>query len=62
MHNTIPSLHRSIIACSACPRLVQWREEIACTKTKRFIDQSYWGRPVPGFGDPEAQLLLVGLA
>lgn len=62
MHKTIPSLHRSIIACSACPRLVQWREEVAKNKTKRFQEQQYWGRPVPGFGDPEAQLILVGLA
>ena len=62
MHKTIPSLHRSIIACSACPRLVQWREAIAKNRIKRFKDQQYWGRPVPGFGDPDAQLLLVGLA
>jgi uracil-DNA glycosylase family 4 len=62
MHKTIPSLHRSIIACSACPRLVQWREEVAKNKTKRFQEQQYWGRPVPGFGDPDAQLILVGLA
>lgn len=62
MHKTIPSLHRSIISCTACPRLVAWREAIADTKTKRFSDQTYWGRPVPGFGDPNAQILLVGLA
>lgn len=62
MHKTIPSLHSSVIACRACPRLVQWRKEIAAAKTKRFRDEEYWGRPVPGFGDPDAQLLLVGLA
>lgn len=48
--------------CQRCPRLVGWREEIAHKKTKRFLDQEYWGRAVPGFGDPRARLLLVGLA
>lgn len=62
MATTIPSLNKRIISCRACPRLVLWREEIAEKKTKRFSDWKYWGRPVPGFGDHNAQILLVGLA
>ncbi len=46
----------------ACPRLVAWREEVARVRTRRFADQGYWGRPVPGFGDPRARVLVVGLA
>lgn len=49
-------------ACRACPRLVAWREEVAATKRAAFADQEYWGRPVPGFGDPQARVLLLGLA
>jgi uracil-DNA glycosylase len=56
------SLHREMIACRACPRLVAWREEAARVKVKRFRDWTYWARPVPGFGDPRARLLIVGLA
>jgi len=48
--------------CRACPRLVAWREDVAATKRRAFADQPYWGRPVPGFGDPAARLLVVGLA
>ena len=55
-------LHRTIVACRACPRLVAWREKVARDKVARFRDQDYWGRPVPGFGDPEARILVVGLA
>ncbi|NUN71064.1 MAG: uracil-DNA glycosylase [Bacteroidetes bacterium] len=62
MVRTIPSLHRAITHCSACPRLVEWRERVAAERTKRFAEETYWGRPVPGFGDPKARLLLVGLA
>jgi len=51
-----------IVACRACPRLVEWRERVAREKTARFADQTYWGRPVPGFGDPAAGILVVGLA
>jgi uracil-DNA glycosylase family 4 len=56
------SLHRELIRCRACPRLVAWREEAARVKVKRFRDWTYWARPVPGFGDPRARLLIVGLA
>lgn len=62
MARTIESLQRTITRCRACPRLVEWRERVARERTKRFADQEYWGRPVPGFGDPDARILLVGLA
>lgn len=48
--------------CRACDRLVAWREEVAVTKRRAYADQPYWGRPVPSFGDPDAALLVVGLA
>ncbi|MDE2869775.1 MAG: uracil-DNA glycosylase [Chloroflexota bacterium] len=51
-----------IQGCRRCPRLVAWREEAARTKRAAFRDQTYWGRPVAGFGDPEARVVLVGLA
>jgi uracil-DNA glycosylase len=51
-----------IVACRACPRLVAWREQVAHEKVARFADQTYWGRPVPGFGDPAATVCIVGLA
>lgn len=51
-----------MIQCRACPRLVAWREEAARVKVRRFRDWTYWARPVPGFGDPKARLLIVGLA
>jgi uracil-DNA glycosylase len=55
-------LAAEIVACRSCPRLVEWRERVARDKTVRFADQTYWGRPVPGFGDPAAGILVVGLA
>jgi uracil-DNA glycosylase len=55
-------LHQKIIACRKCPRLVAWREEVARVKRKAYRDQEYWGKPVPGFGDPRARVLVVGLA
>lgn len=55
-------LNREIIACRKCPRLVEWRNEVARVKRKAYIDQEYWGKPVPGFGDPKARVLVVGLA
>ncbi|HQV57707.1 MAG TPA: uracil-DNA glycosylase [Ilumatobacteraceae bacterium] len=51
-----------VATCRACPRLVAWREEIAATKRAAFRDQTYWGRGVPGFGDPQARILILGLA
>ena len=58
----LDKLNHQIIACRKCPRLVEWREEVARVKRKAYIDQEYWGKPVPGFGDPEARLMVVGLA
>jgi uracil-DNA glycosylase family 4 len=58
----LAAIRKDIVACRACPRLVEWRERVAREKAPRFADQEYWGRPVPGFGDPAARLLVVGLA
>jgi len=58
----LKQLNEEIIACRKCPRLVEWREEVARVKRKAYQDDEYWGRPVPGFGDPHAQVLVVGLA
>jgi uracil-DNA glycosylase len=55
-------LRRRVIACRACPRLVAWRERVAAEKRAAFRSEDYWGAPVPGFGDPDARLLVVGLA
>lgn len=59
---SLESLNEEVAACRACPRLVAWREEVARRKRASFADQEYWGRPVPGFGDPDAWLCIVGLA
>jgi len=58
----LDALGREISACAACPRLVAWREQIGREKRAAFRDETYWARPVPGFGDPEARVLIVGLA
>jgi uracil-DNA glycosylase family 4 len=58
----LAALTAEIVACRRCPRLVEWRERVAREKVARFRDEGYWGRPVPGFGDPEARILIVGLA
>ena len=58
----LAALTAEIVACRSCPRLVAWREKVARDKVLRFRDETYWGRPVPGFGDPEARILLLGLA
>jgi len=55
-------LESEIVSCRACPRLVAWREEVARVKRASFADEQYWGRPVPSFGDPEATVLVLGLA
>jgi uracil-DNA glycosylase family 4 len=59
---SLPRLHHEIVQCALCPRLVGWRERVARERVARFRDQQYWGKPVPGFGDPGARILLVGLA
>jgi uracil-DNA glycosylase family 4 len=55
-------LDDEIVACRKCPRLVEYREKVAREKRRAFREWTYWGKPVPGFGDPEAQLLILGLA
>lgn len=59
---TLPLLNKEIISCTACPRLVQWREEVAMTKRKAYENEKYWGKPVPSFGSDKPKLLIVGLA
>jgi uracil-DNA glycosylase family 4 len=58
----LDTLHARIVRCRACPRLVAWREEVARVKRRAYREETYWGRPVPGFGDPRARIVLVGLA
>ena len=58
----LASLELEIINCRKCPRLVEWRERVGVVKRKAFRDEVYWAKPVPGFGDPHARLLVVGLA
>ena len=58
----LAKLRDQIESCRLCPRLVAWRERVAVEKRAAFANEDYWGRPVPGFGDPNARLLIVGLA
>jgi uracil-DNA glycosylase family 4 len=60
--NSLEQLNKEIVSCRKCPRLVTWREEVARVKRKAYKDAEYWGKPVPGFGDPKARVLVVGLA
>jgi uracil-DNA glycosylase len=60
--DSLAAVARDVVACERCPRLRAWCAEVARVKVKRFQDQEYWGRPLPGFGDPRARLLVVGLA
>lgn len=62
MNNLWQTLSTDIVACRACPRLVAWREQVARDKRRAYQAWDYWGKPVPGFGDPAARLLVVGLA
>ncbi|HKZ32028.1 MAG TPA: uracil-DNA glycosylase [Vicinamibacteria bacterium] len=62
MRDSLARVSREVVACERCPRLRRWCRRVAEEKVKRFRDQPYWGRPVPGFGDPRARLLVVGLA
>jgi uracil-DNA glycosylase family 4 len=55
-------ISQKIIACHKCPRLVAWREQMAFVKRKAYLGEEYWGKPVPGFGDPHARMMIVGLA
>jgi uracil-DNA glycosylase len=58
----LEGLERRITRCRKCPRLVAWREQVAAEKRAAFRDETYWGRPVPGFGDPHASVFILGLA
>ena len=60
--DALAAIEAEVTACRRCPRLVEWRELVAREKVARFRDETYWGRPVPGFGDPGARILLLGLA
>ena len=62
MVEELGSLREELVRCRRCPRLVAWREKVAREKRAAYSDDRYWGRPVPGFGDPEASVLVVGLA
>jgi uracil-DNA glycosylase family 4 len=55
-------LNHDVVTCTRCPRLVKYREEVARVKRRAYLDWEYWGKPVPGFGDPQAQVLVMGLA
>jgi uracil-DNA glycosylase family 4 len=59
---SLRQLNQTVIRCRKCPRLVRWREEAAKKPPRRYLGESYWARPLPGFGDPKARLLIVGLA
>src|ERR687892_647967 len=59
---TLDDLRAEVVACRRCPRLVAWREQVAKEKRAAFRDETYWGRPVPGFGDPDAAVFVLGLA
>jgi uracil-DNA glycosylase family 4 len=58
----LAELEADVIVCRRCPRLVAWREQVAREKRASFADQGYWGRPLPGFGDPRARIVVLGLA
>ena len=58
----LDELERRVVACRRCPRLVEWRERVAREKRAAFRDEGYWGRPLPGFGDPAARVYILGLA
>ena len=58
----LAAVNSEIISCRRCPRLVEWREQVAVDKRASYKDQDYWGKPVTGFGDPDAAIAIVGLA
>lgn len=58
----LATLERQVVGCRACPRLVEWREAVAHEKRAAYRDEEYWGRPIPGFGDPDARIVVLGLA
>ncbi len=62
MSSALAVLHKEVIQCTRCPRLVAYREQIGREKRRAYRDHEYWARPVPGFGDPHARVLVLGLA
>jgi uracil-DNA glycosylase len=62
MADSLAALAREITSCTRCPRLVEWRERSAAEPPRRYQGEEYWARPLPGFGDPKARILIVGLA
>ena len=60
--DSLEAVTAEVVTCFACPRLVEWREKVAVEKRASFATEEYWGRPIPGWGDPAARLLVVGLA
>jgi uracil-DNA glycosylase len=62
MPDSLTALAREVTACTRCPRLVEWRERTAAEPPRRYRGERYWGRPLPGFGDPKARVVVVGLA
>ena len=62
MRDALTAISEDVVRCRACPRLVAWREEVGRVKRRAYRDDAYWAQPVPGFGDPRARLVLVGLA
>jgi uracil-DNA glycosylase len=58
----LATIEREVVACARCPRLVDWRERAAREAPRRFAGETYWARPLPGFGDPDARILILGLA
>ena len=62
LYKKLELLDKAIVKCQQCPRLVEWREEVAITKRKAYEDEKYWGKPVPGFGPADAKLVVLGLA
>jgi uracil-DNA glycosylase family 4 len=60
--SALAALEREVVGCTRCPRLVEWRERAAREAPRRFVGEPYWSKPLPGFGDPEARILVLGLA
>lgn len=62
IHKSLDELTEEIVSCHVCPRLVEWREKVGSEKRASFRSETYWARPVPGFGDPQARVAIIGLA
>ena len=62
MSSTLKLLNEEVVACRRCPRLTEWREQVAREKRKSYQDEEYWGKPLTGFGDPHGRVLILGLA